>query len=76
MWGPPLWKELHSSAALGYLDEYSIRKFIQRVPCPVCKAHALGWLKQNPVGEDVFAWTLGLHNAVNRRNGKAEWREI
>ena len=75
IWGPPLWRKLHSTAATGRLDEYSLRKIIQRIPCPVCKAHALQFLAAHPLGEP-FQWTLDLHNAVNRRNNKPEWREL
>ena len=42
------------------------------LPCPLCEQHYHTWLKTHPVG-DAATWLLALHNAVNARNGSAQW---
>lgn len=76
-----LWRELHSRAialaAVDLLEELDwLTKWSGRVPCGDCKQH---WLElwdatpaelSSPIA--YFGWTVGMHNAVNRKLGKPE----
>lgn len=84
-WGPPMWQTIHF-VALAYRgersDEYvsffeSLRGVI---PCRTCAEHYAQHLEQDPVKDNLkdnhalFDWTVRLHNAVNTRLGKREWK--
>jgi len=71
-WGPPAWERLHVAARTlatpearaTFLDE-----FTRGIPCGDCRT---GWAKiltENPPrfdsSEDLFAWSVEAHNAVN-----------
>ena len=83
-WGKNAWYFLHTSALnyndinyrrVKYLEFY--KNFISLIPCPVCKRHFIDNLKrieynlENNINSDnIFNWTVDLHNEVNRINGK------
>jgi len=56
--------------------------FVQLIPCPVCRLHYSTHLKENPVspnldkGDDLFKWTVKIHNLVNKDLGKSEYTEL
>src|SRR5271170_8409613 len=75
--GPAMWTELHQwslradlEVGMNWLKQYSIR-----IPCGDCRRHWHQYLKDNPADfssrQALFAWTVLVHNAVNRRLGKS-----
>ena len=83
IWGPPLWKVLHTIAAAA--DQPAVAALWKSIPssldgslpCPLCQGHYHDWLNSHPVPTEgtgaIARWVLDLHNAVNRRNGLATW---
>lgn len=80
-WGPPLWQSMHF-IALGYNrthpEEYIAfyRSLAKAIPCKKCSAHYEEELRRDPVEnnmDDLFGWTVKIHNSVNKRLGKEEW---
>jgi hypothetical protein len=87
--GPSMWRELHGRPTVcpdpareivwphdGIETEW-VNAFSRRLPCGEC---ATEWMKLlNAAPPDVssrdayFVWTVRMHNAVNRRLGKAEF---
>jgi hypothetical protein len=83
-WGKNAWYFLHITALnydninyrrIKYLEFY--KNFISLIPCPICKRHFIDNLKkikynlENNINSDnIFNWTVDLHNEVNRMNGK------
>lgn len=89
-WGPFFWHTMHL-VALGYPNEptYAEKRaakefyesFTHLIPCPICKLHYADHLKQLPVTpsldnrQDLFRWTVQMHNLVNKDLGKPEYTE-
>jgi hypothetical protein len=87
VWGPFFWHTMHITA-LGYPKEptYAEKKaakeffesLIMLIPCSICRTHYAEHLKAKPISpfldtrQDVFLWTIELHNAVNKSLNKAE----
>lgn len=76
-WGPLYWEALHAAAA-SPMSLDALRAFYARlgdaVPCGECRAHFVPMLASMPVARaDVYAWTVQVHNNVNRRLGKPVW---
>ena len=87
-WGPSMWTTLHF-IALGYPanpsmeDQENYRTFFENlhkfVPCKFCSDHYQQHLLDLPIGpylntrNDLFAWTVSLHNIVNQELGKSVW---
>ena len=76
--GPQLWRELHRWALttdrkepMRWLDQ-----FAKRIGCGECKLHWLKLVRQQPPdassNDALFAWSVRVHNTVNRHLGKAE----
>jgi len=90
-WGPFYWHTIHITA-LGYPKEptYAEKRagkeffesLLHLLPCPVCRVHYANHLKSNPISpsldsrEDLFRWTVNLHNTVNKDLGKPEVTEL
>lgn len=90
-WGPFFWHTMHI-VALGYPKKpaYGEKRaakefyesFVHLIPCPVCRVHYANHLKTNPVSpsldsnEDLFRWTVKIHNLVNKDLGKQEVNEL
>lgn len=87
-WGPPLWQSMHFIAmcypgpdtekiVVAYEAFYTSLATV--LPCKVCASHYSGELKRLPVRkhmgsrEELFAWTVEVHNRVNERLGKPRW---
>lgn len=86
VWGPFFWHTIHITA-LGYPSEpsynhkKSAKDFYESlkllIPCPVCSEHYITHMKKYPITphldrrEDLFRWTLLLHNEVNKSLDKA-----
>lgn len=72
--GPPLWADLHATAAAGQLTPEWLEEFAARIPCGICRAHWLEMLKTHPPRyDDQYAWSVEVHNIVNVRLGKPIW---
>jgi hypothetical protein len=74
-----LWREFHAApweAMLLGRELDWLKAFAERVPCGDCRAGFLELLEKHPPDlssrEAYFAWTVALHNAVNRKLGKPE----
>ena len=75
-----LWKELHTRALnfKGADDTVYLNQFKNRIPRTTtgckCKEHYIIWMKNNPPkfgkNGEYFAWSVALHNEVNKRLGK------
>ena len=82
VWGPGLWKYLHSAAAIASTPE-AINAFLAfiavlgpTIPCKKCKAHFLENQRKIDIrsytgsAEQLFMWTFRMHDAVNQAQGK------
>jgi len=85
VWGPIFWHTIHITA-LGYPSNpnYGQKKAAKEfyeslaflIPCPVCREHYETHLQKNPLTphldrrDDLFRWTVNLHNEVNTTLGK------
>lgn len=68
--GRELWSELHSTVTIETLPQWEEK--IPNYSCK-CKAFYNAWKIDNPPRkDDFFAWTVELHNAVNRKLEKLE----
>jgi hypothetical protein len=90
VWGPLFWHTLHI-VALGYPKEptyaqkRAAKEFYESlgilIPCPVCREHYQTHLQKIPITphldrrEDLFKWTVQLHNEVNALLGKSRMLE-
>ena len=71
VWGPTLWGALHTWALAGTLDEDLVAQFAKGIPCPACSSHFDRLLNEYPIpSQELFEWTVMLHNKVNERTGK------
>lgn len=91
VWGPFFWHTMHL-VALGYptAPTYSEKKAAKEffeslqhlIPCPLCKLHYQGHLKELPISpsldskQDLFKWTVDIHNRVNKDLGKPIYSEV
>jgi hypothetical protein len=88
IWGPSLWRVLHSFAfSLNYEKDqsvYSKKKqellhFIESLqlllPCEECRLHFQEYIQlHNPKkAQNLAYWTFDLHNSVNQRIGKPQF---
>jgi hypothetical protein len=61
----------HKRAAKEFFESLS-----HLIPCPICREHYSHYLQLMPITphldrrDDLFKWTVNLHNAVNERLGK------
>lgn len=85
-WGPHVWAAIHliclgAPDKFSSGDAAAYRVFFENIPnilpCEVCKNHLIENMKQVPMdqalssGRDaLFAWSVKLHNEVNRMLGK------
>lgn len=85
VWGPFFWHTIHI-VALGYptsptysqkraaKEFYESLRFL--IPCPVCREHYTKHLEKMPISphldrrDDLFRWTVNVHNEVNALLGK------
>lgn len=87
-WGPHMWYTLHY-VALGYpskptdAEKKGYGRFFNSltfaIPCKICAQHYKDKLNQVPIerylesSKSLFAWTVHLHNEVNKSTGKPIW---
>jgi hypothetical protein len=85
VWGPFFWHTIHITAlgyprAPTYSDKKAAKEFYESLafllPCPICREHYATHLQKMPLSphldrrEDLFKWTVQLHNEVNASLGK------
>lgn len=80
-WGPPQWTALHQILR-GYRPSAKTKAGLRRmlsglgdlIPCHHCEEHFKAMVKANPPKdasrEDVYKWSVDIHNIVNKRLGK------
>ena len=89
-WGPFFWHTIHITA-LGYpskpsfAEKKAAKEFFESlkflIPCPICKEHYKEHFEKHPITpyldtrQDLFRWTVILHNEVNKMLGKKEYTE-
>lgn len=91
VWGPPFWFTIHVTALAypknpSYADKKAAKEFYESLqfllPCPVCREHLKVHLVKYPITphldrrEDLFKWTVMLHNEVNVSLNKATFTEL
>lgn len=82
IWGPAMWRMIHSVAAT-YSSENAayFKQFIYSlpglIPCENCKTRMLNTLRMLPLREshlesnkNLFLWTYQLHDLINKQLGK------
>jgi hypothetical protein len=89
-WGPFFWMTIHI-VALGYpaeptyTEKRAAKEFFESIghllPCPTCRDHYKTHIAAMPITphldrrDDLFKWTVDLHNAVNRSLQKPTWTQ-
>ena len=74
-WGWTTWKEIHTFAAdppptRAAIDDFFWRRVPQRIVCGACRNKYLNMLRQTggvPKRDQLFAWTVRMHNDLNRQ---------
>jgi hypothetical protein len=82
-WGPPKWAWLHRTTisypaaptpGVARATHRRIWAFVSRLPCAVCRDHAIRYLQRHPPDlastDALQTWAWRFHNAVNARLGK------
>jgi hypothetical protein len=89
-WGPFFWHTIHI-AALGYpsnpayAHKKAAKEFFESlqtlIPCGICRKHYSEYLEKFPITphldkrEDLFKWTVLVHNEVNKMLNKRTFTE-
>ena len=91
VWGPPFWFTIHITALAyptkpSYADKKAAKEFFESLPfllpCGVCKEHLKVHLRKHPLTphldrrDDLFKYTVMLHNEVNVSLNKPTFTEI
>lgn len=86
-WGPSTWASIHliclGAPEVFGNEQLSYRKYFESLPyvlpCEKCRSHLLAHLEKHPMDSalsggrsTLFAWSVELHNIVNRSLGKPE----
>ena len=81
VWGPFFWHTMHITALSypsnpSYAVKRAAKDFFESIahliPCPKCREHYTIHLQKFPISphldrrEDLFRWTVNLHNEVNK----------
>ena len=81
LWGKEAWHFIHY-VALAYIpseeNKSSYMNFFNSLPdtlpCPICGEHFKQNMQKYPprfdTSNDLFEWTVDMHNEVNKQNGK------
>lgn len=90
-WGPIFWNTIHIAAlaypqAPTYGDKKAAKEFYEALqfmlPCPMCRQHLKEHLIKHPITpfldrrDDLFKWTVTLHNEVNKSLNKPIFTEL
>ena len=91
VWGPVFWNTIHIIALAypkqpSYADKKAAKDLFESLtfllPCPICRVHLKEHLAKNPISphldrkEDLFKWTVVLHNEVNKSLNKPTLTEL
>ena len=89
IWGPLGWDWLHNlsicykkypSQNEAYEAYIKIKNFIENLPCPTCKTHAIQYIKQNPINltsnKNFQLWVWNFHNSVNIATNKIPFTKM
>jgi len=91
VWGPFFWGMIHITALAypkspTYGDKKAAKDFFEALPfllpCPICKEHLKKHLAKFPISphldrkDDLFKWTVMLHNEVNKSLNKPTFTEL
>jgi hypothetical protein len=91
VWGPPLWLSLHIMALAypkqpSYSEKKAAKEYFEALPfllpCAICKEHLKAHLAKYPIApyldrrEDLFKFTVMLHNEVNKSLNKPTMTEL
>lgn len=74
-WGFYFWGTLHLACLHKTIGPEFIIAFADALPCPACRTHFKELIVDFPPekAEDLFEWSVMVHNEVNRRIG---WPEV
>jgi len=90
VWGPFFWHTMHITAMTyptepSYAQKRAAKEFFESlahiIPCPKCREHYQTHLQRMPISphldrrDDLFRWTVNVHNEVNKLLGKPERSE-
>jgi len=90
-WGPLIWNSVHIIALAypekpTYADKKAAKEFFEALqyllPCPMCRGHLKTHLIKHPITphldrrDDLFKWTVMLHNEVNVSLKKSTFTEV
>lgn len=90
-WGPLIWNSIHIIALAypekpTYADKKAAKEFYEALqyllPCPMCRGHLKEHLIRHPITphldrrDDLFKWTVMLHNEVNVSLKKPTFTEV
>ena len=91
VWGPFIWHTIHIIGLTypkkpSYGDKKAAKEFFEALqfllPCPMCREHYKDHLRKYPITphldrrDDLFKWTVHLHNEVNISLNKATMTEL
>jgi hypothetical protein len=91
VWGPFFWHTMHLAAITypaepSYANKRAAKEFFESlaviIPCPKCREHYTKHLQVMPISphldrrQDLFKWTVQLHNEVNKTLGKPILSEL
>jgi hypothetical protein len=91
VWGPIFWHTIHVTALSypsnpTYAQKKAAKEYYESltelIPCPICREHYKVHLQKLPLTphldrrEDLFRWTVELHNEVNTMLGKPTVTEM
>ena len=77
-WSQPAWLTLHLfslTQTVPQEDMYSLfQSYSRSMPCPQCRQHMQQYLQTHPITSEtnMFAYSVALHNDVNKRQGKPQ----
>lgn len=90
-WGPPFWFTIGVVALAypvkpSYADKKAAKEFFESLifllPCEICKSHLKVHLRKHPITphldrrDDLFKYTVMLHNEVNKSLNKPTFTEV
>jgi len=78
-WSSHVWQMLHNMSFGNFQKREIIIEFIEYLPkvmdCKLCKRHYIEYINSNNPkdSDDLFKWTVDLHNHVNEKLNKKLW---
>jgi|14_taG_2_1085336.scaffolds.fasta_scaffold94931_2 hypothetical protein len=78
-WSSHVWQVLHNMSFGDFQKREVVIEFIEYLPkvmdCKLCKKHYIEYINSNNPrdSDDLFKWTVDLHNHVNKKLNKKLW---